>query len=108
MTRTNSDVNARGAVAVDATRAVVSNLLAVWGDPSARANSGAVRTVGVEAEEGGHASSRPFISLELSRLPYSAARGDRVKRIKTGQTYKVAEILPSQPGFARFDLNLIG
>lgn len=108
MTRTDGDVNKRAAVVVDPARAVVLNLLAVWGDPSARAHSGAVRTVGVEAEQAGHATSRPFISLDVSRLPYEAARDDRIKRLATGKLYKLAEILPSQPGYARFDLNLIG
>lgn len=104
----NADVNSRAAITADPDRAIVLNLLAVWGNPSARTGSGAVRTIGVEPELPGHASDRPFISLDLSRLPYAPKRGDKVKRLANGQSYKIAEVLPSQPGFARLDLNVIG
>lgn len=101
--RRSADVNAR--FAADPSRAVVTGLLAVFGEPSARADAGPVRTPGVEAERPGHATARPFLALALSRLPYAPAVGDRVLRSATGVVYRVAEILPSHPGFVRLDLN---
>jgi hypothetical protein len=101
----SADVNARPVV--DPARAIVLDLLAVWGEPSARADSGPVRTPGVMPEKPGHASARPFLSLELARLPYAPQRGDIVVRVATAARYRVAEILPSTPGFARLDLNRI-
>lgn len=108
MMHANSDVNARADLVADTSRAPVLNLVAVWGGPSARTGSGAVRTIGVQPELPGHASDRPFISLDLARLPYAAKPGDKVLRVANGQWCKVAEVLPSQPGFARLDLNYIG
>lgn len=91
----------------DTGRAIVTDLLAPFGDSADRAFSGPVRTIGVQTERPGHASNRPYISLQLSRLPYAPADGDRLLRKKTGDLYQVAERLPSTPGFMRLDLNLI-
>lgn len=102
---TPADRNARPTA--DPERAVVDAFTAVPGFPSARAESGPVRTPGVTAERPGHASTRPFISFPLARLPYAARKGDRVKRLATGELYQIAELLPSAPGHVRADLNLI-
>lgn len=101
-----NDKNAPGVV--DPDRAVVSNLSAAWGDSAARFHADAFREPGAKSERPGHASSRPFISLQLSRLPYEPKNGDFVVRLETDRKYKVAEVLPSSPGFVRLDLNLIG
>lgn len=98
-----ADVDAR--TSVDTGRVVVLDLLAMWGDPSARDMSAAAREPGVKPEYPGHASTRPYIALELSRLPYAPVKGDIVVRKDTGDRFKVAEVLPSSPGFARLDLN---
>jgi hypothetical protein len=102
---TPADRNARPVA--DPERDVVRGLAAVWGAPSARADSGPVRTPGVTAERPGHASSRPFVSLPRARLPYDVRRGDRLQRLASGELYQVAEVLPSAPGHVRLDLNLI-
>jgi hypothetical protein len=94
-------------MSVDTGRAVVTGLLAVYGEPSARDASGPVRTPGVNVGHPGHASARPFISLALSRLSYRPRVGDRLTRDATGATYVIAEVLPSTPGFVRLDLNEI-
>jgi len=86
---------------------IVEHVNCVWGEPSARVGSGAAETVGVRAEKPGHASSRPFISLRLSLLPYRPQKGFIVLREATGEKYRVAEVLPSHPGFVRCDLNFL-
>lgn len=100
-----TDVNARPGADTD--RGNLQSVLMVWGEPSARAHSGAVQTPGVRAEQPGHASARPFVSLQLSRVPYRLRSGDQIVRRKTGTRYRIAEPLPSTPGFARLDLNEI-
>lgn len=99
------DVNARPAA--DPDRAVVLDLLAPWGDSAARAHADAFREPGVKSERPGHATSRPFISIQMTRLPYRPSRGDQIVRKETGDRYRVAEVLPSSPGFLRLDLNLV-
>ncbi len=103
--KSTSDVNAPPIV--DPDRAVVLDLRAPWGDSAARWHADAFREPGVKSERPGHATSRPFISVQLSRLPYPPARGDHVLRKDTGDRYRVAEVLPSSPGFVRLDLNLV-
>lgn len=103
--RAGSDKNAP--LSADPDRAVVPDLPATWGDSAARAHADAFREPGVKSERPGHASSRPFVSLWLSRLPYPPRAGDRLIRARTGETYRVAEVLPSSPGFVRLDLNRV-
>lgn len=92
----------------DETLPIAEHVLCVWGDPSARVGSGAVETVGVRAEKPGHASSRPFISLALSRLAGTRPqKGWIVLREQTGEKFRIAEVLPSHPGFVRCDLNFL-
>src|SRR5205085_1250152 len=91
----------------DTVRSIVLDLLAPFGDSSERAMSGPVRTVGVASEKPGHASNRPYIAPQLSARPDALRVGARVLRKRPGVLYQVAEILPSTPGFARLDLNII-
>ena len=88
--------------------AIFQHVPCVFGEPSARMGSGAVETVGVRPEKPGHASSRPFISLALSRLgDRRPEKGWLILRENTGEKFKVAEVLPSHPGFVRCDLNYL-
>lgn len=103
-----ADVNDPRAGGADADRAVVTDLRLPYGEPAARAHGGPARTPGVKAERPGHASDRPFVSLQVSLLPYDARPGDRLARRDTGQLFQVAEILPSTPGFVRLDLTHLG
>ena len=98
-----ADVSARPVI--DPDRLVRSGVVAIFGEPSARLDSGAVRTPGVKPEHPGHATSRPFVSLSRSRLPYAPEKDDIVIREATGVRYMIAEVLPSTPGFVRLDLN---
>lgn len=99
------DVNGR--TGADPDRAIVLDLLAPWGDSAARAHADAFREPGVKSDRPGFATSRPFISIQMTRLPYRPIRGDQVVRKETGDRYRVAEVLPSSPGFLRLDLNLV-
>lgn len=100
-----NDVNARPVA--DVARAIVTGLLLPFGASSARVHSGPVHTVGATAERPGIASDRPFVSLQLSLLPYPPRTGDRLRNVDTGELFRIAEILPSAPGLARLDLNQI-
>lgn len=100
-----ANVNTRDLV--DPALPVKTGVLCVFGEPSARVASGAVETVGVRAEKPGHASSRPFVSLALSRLPYRPQKGFVIEREATGEKFRIAEVLPSTPGFVRCDLNFL-
>ncbi len=100
-----TDVNA--APVIDPDRPVAEGVLMPFGEPSARADSGPVQTPGVTAQRPGHATVRPFVSLDLARLSYAPRAGDVLVRLAGGQRYRVAEVLPSTPGFARLDLNRI-
>jgi hypothetical protein len=102
MTR-GREVNGRPAA--DAARAATT-ILAIYGEPSARAGSGPVRTVGVEPDRGAHVNDRPFISIRLEVLPYEPSVGDHVQRDATGTEFRVAEILRGF-GVARLDLNRV-
>ncbi|MCB2106359.1 MAG: hypothetical protein KDE14_01605 [Rhodobacteraceae bacterium] len=89
---------------VDDSRPVVT-ALAVWGDPAARAGAGPFHQVGVQPERAGHSTTRPYISLQLSRLPYRPSVGDLVWRQEAETLYRIFEVLPSTPGFVRISLN---
>lgn len=89
----------------DESLAIVERVPCVWGEPASRVGAGAARQIGVKTENPGHASSRPFISLALSRLPYRPEKGFLVLREETGEKFRIAEVLPSTPGFVRCDLN---
>jgi hypothetical protein len=97
--------NRNAPVVVDPDRAIVLDLRAPWVDAAARFHSDGAREPGVKSEKPGHASSRPALALDLSRLPYEPRRGDRVIKTDTGEKYHVAEVVPSAPGFVRLDLN---
>jgi len=76
-------------------------------DAAARAGAGPFHQVGVQPERPGHSTTRPAISLDLSRLSYALGAGDLVFRKKTQTLYRVFEVLPSTPGFARISLNKV-
>lgn len=100
-----TDKNAREVP--DTSRAVATGLRLPFGNPTARAFSGPVRTVGVKAGMAEHATDRPFVSLQLSLLPYAPKELDRLRNVDTGELFQVAEILPSTPGFVRLDLTRV-
>lgn len=89
----------------DSDRAVVQHVRAPFGDSAARAAAGPFHQVGVQPERAGHSTSRPYVSLDLSRLPWRPRVGDVLTREDTGERYKVHEVLPSTPGFVRLTLN---
>lgn len=89
----------------DVARAVVTGVKAVWVDSAARAGAGPFHQVGVQPERAGHSTTRPAISLDLTRLPYRPRKGDLVLREETGDRFQVFEALPSTPGFIRISLN---
>lgn len=89
MTRT-SDVNASPMVSPDIDRPV-KTITAAYMDKFARAISGPARVQGVRNEMPGHATDRPFISIDKDALPYEVRTGDRIKRVKTGAVYQLAE-----------------
>jgi hypothetical protein len=91
---------------VDPNRSIVSGVLAVYGDGAARAGSGPFHQVGVQPVRADHSSSRPFISLDLTRLPYRPVQGDLVFRDLDSTLYRIFEVLPSSPGFVRISLNI--
>ena len=49
------------------------------------------RVQGVRNEMPGHATDRPFISIDKDALPYDVQTGDRITRKKTGAVYQPAE-----------------
>jgi hypothetical protein len=101
----NGDVNDRAAP--DPDRAAIP-IDGVFIDPYARAHSGPSRHQGLKAERPGHASSRPQIDFDLTQLPYRPRNGDRVRRLKTGKTYHLAEVkFPAAGPRAQIDLNEI-
>jgi hypothetical protein len=89
----------------DTNRAVVQNVLCVFGDPAARAAAGPFRQPGVEPERSGHSTDRPYVSLNLANIPWRPRRGDAVTQQDTGTLFRVHEVLPSTPGFVRITLN---
>src|ERR1700735_1402293 len=82
------DVNARRAADPDRPALEING---VFIDPYARAHSGAARRQGVKAERPGPASARPQIVFGVTQLGYEVRQGDRLKRLKTGKHYHVAE-----------------
>lgn len=90
----------------DPTRPVVTGVLAPFGDSAARAGAGPFHQVGVQPVRADHSTSRPYISLDLSRLPYRPVQGDLVLRELNNTLYRIFEVLPSTPGFVRISLNL--
>lgn len=98
------DVNARPVA--DPDRAIVTGLRLPFSAQGNRAGTGPTPTPAVRPESPGHASDRPFVSLDLSLLPYAPRKHDRL-RADNGDLFRVAEIVPSVPGFVRLDLNQI-
>ena len=90
---------------VDPDRAVVTGVKCPYGDSAARAGAGPFHQVGVQPERPGNSTSRPYISVDLSRLPYRPRIGDLVLRELTQTLYRIVEVLPSTPGFVRCTLN---
>lgn len=89
---------------VDPDRPVVAGVKCPYTDSAARIGAGPFRQVGVQPERAGHSSSRPNISLNLSRLPYRPRKGDHVFREATQTLFLIYEVLPSTPGFVRISL----
>lgn len=100
-----ADVNDR-AVA-DGGRPIVT-FDGIYGEPSARGQSGPVMRVGVKAEMPGHSTDRPFISVRLAQFTARPVVKDKIVRLKDGSAYTIAEILPDGEGLARLDLNRMG
>lgn len=89
----------------DTGRAVVEHVLCPFGEYAARAGAGAFAQVGVKPERAGHSTDRPYVSLQLSRLPWRPRQGDIVTKEDDGRRFRVHEVLPSTPGFVRLTLN---
>lgn len=89
----------------DRDRAVVSGVKCPFVDSAARGGAGPFHQVGVQPERPGNSTSRPSISLDLSRLAYRPRKGDQVLREETQTLYRIFEVLPSTPGFVRLTLN---
>lgn len=94
-------------VVVDADRPIVTGLRLPFSAASARMGSGPVNTPAVKPDRPGHASDRPFVALQVSLLPYAARMGDHLLHRDSGDLYRLAEVVPSTPGFVRLDLNQI-
>jgi hypothetical protein len=90
---------------VDPDRPVVEHVLCPFGESSARAAAGPFHQVGVQPERAGHSSARPYVALDLSRMPYRPRPGDQVLQEDTGRRFRIHEVLPSTPGFVRLTLN---
>jgi len=89
----------------DPARPVKSGVKCPFGDSASRAGAGPFHQVGVQPERPGASTSRPYISLDLTRLPYLPRLGDLVLREETQTLYRIFEVLPSTPGFVRLTLN---
>lgn len=91
----------------DTDRSVVFNVICPYGEPASRAASGPVgfTQVGTTTERAGQSTSRPYLSLDLSRLPWRPRIGDQVIQEGTGRRFRIHEVLPSTPGFVRLTLN---
>lgn len=85
----------------------VTIFVAPFGEAAARVMSGAFHQPGVQPGRAQHASSRPFISLDLSRLPYAPVAKDEIYSADKATLFEIAEIVPSQVGFVRLDLNIL-
>jgi hypothetical protein len=94
-------------------------IIGAWIDPYARAGSGPARRQGVKAEHPGHASSRPFLDVDVTQFGQGLPRrGDRLQRLDpdalaqgvnkpVGPLYEVAEFRPDGTGRAEIDVNLL-
>jgi hypothetical protein len=89
----------------DPDRLIVSGVKCPFGDSASRAGAGPFHQVGVQPERAAISTSRPYISLDLTRLPYRPRKGDLVFRDETETLYRIFEVLPSTPGFVRCTLN---
>lgn len=89
----------------DPDRAVVEHVRCPFGEYASRAAAGPFNQVGVKVERASHATVRPYVALDLARLPWRPRRGDIVTREKDSRRFQIAEVLPGQPGFVRLDLN---
>ena len=89
----------------DPERPVKAGVKCPFGDSAARAGAGPFHQVGVQPERPGNSTARPYISLDLTRLPYRPRLGDLVLREETQTLYRIFEVLPSTPGFVRLTLN---
>lgn len=89
----------------DGDRAVVEHVLCPFGESAARAASGPFHQVGVQPERAGHSTARPYVSLQLSRLPWRPRVGDVVTKEDDGRRFRIHEVLASTPGFVRLTLN---
>ncbi|HGW6361951.1 TPA: hypothetical protein ACNHQ5_004528 [Escherichia coli] len=92
---------------------VVKRIAGTFGEYAARVGGGPFNQPGVQPERPGVASSRPYLSIRLAQLPYRPRTGDQIAALDdngapiAGQLFRVAEVLPSTPGYARLDLNRI-
>lgn len=89
----------------DTGRDVVEHVLCPFGESAARAAAGPFHQVGVQPERAGHSTARPYVSLDLSRLPWRPRQGDVLTKEGEGRRFKIHEVLPSTPGFVRLTLN---
>lgn len=89
----------------DGDRAVVEHVLCPFGEASARAGAGPFHQVGVQPERASHSTVRPYVSLDLSRMPWRPRIGDQVTKEDDGRRFRIHEVLPSTPGFVRITLN---
>lgn len=104
-TAAGDDVNARGAP--DPERPP-RDIAGAYLKPYARAFSAEARRQGVKPELPGHASARPQIDFDARQLPYAPRRGDRLRRLKTGELFHIAEPkFPSAGTRLQVDLNLL-
>lgn len=91
----------------DPNRDVVQHVLCPFGESAARAAAGPFSQVGVQVERAAHATARPYVSLDLSRLPWRPKPGDVATQEQTGRRFRIHEVLPSTPGFVRISFNEI-
>ncbi|WP_148287917.1 hypothetical protein [Rhodopseudomonas sp. B29] len=91
----------------DTARDVVQHVLCPFGESAARAGGGPFSQVGVQAERAAVATARPYVSLDLRRLPWRPRAGDALTAEDSGRRFRVHEVLPSTPGFVRLSLNEI-
>lgn len=55
----------------------------------------------------GHTTGRISVNVYLPLFPYRPVQGDRVRRVGSGEVYKIAEVRPEGDGRAALDLNLL-
>jgi hypothetical protein len=91
----------------DGSRAVVEHVLCPFGESAARAGAGAFHQVGVQPERAAASTARPYVSLDLGRVPWRPRQGDLVTSEERGRRFRIFEVLPSTPGFVRLTLNEI-